>query len=213
MRWPCPHRISQRWPDRLCGFPAVGGPDVDGPRYCVRHLPQKDRTRLGLSIDGDVDAMWFESDLRFSTPACWSWLVPTDPVQTLAAEAIDRLGRLSDSARSQMLSPESQGMLALTNWQDGCCAVCSLPASAFGTKLVTDHCHTSGLIRGLLCQPCNTKEGNRHNDEELIEGYRQLPPTRMLGVRLRYYDLVNGFTKPLGPEYGTGRDRSLLPEY
>lgn len=42
--------------------------------------------------------------------------------------------------------------------QNGVCAVCSSPPAA-KKALAVDHCHESGLIRGLLCDPCNTALG------------------------------------------------------
>ena len=41
--------------------------------------------------------------------------------------------------------------------QQGRCAICSVheEATRFGT-LCVDHSHTTGLVRGLLCQPCNS---------------------------------------------------------
>ena len=40
--------------------------------------------------------------------------------------------------------------------QEGRCAICntSEPSSKHGLFSI-DHCHTTGKIRGLLCQPCN----------------------------------------------------------
>lgn len=38
--------------------------------------------------------------------------------------------------------------------QNGKCAICQTPK-----KLVLDHCHASGAIRGLLCNQCNTAVG------------------------------------------------------
>ena len=44
--------------------------------------------------------------------------------------------------------------------QDGKCAIChQVP-----TKLVIDHDHETGLVRGLLCSPCNTSLGGFHED-------------------------------------------------
>lgn len=47
----------------------------------------------------------------------------------------------------------------LSEWQDGRCAWCGTDMWA----LVTDHCHETGLVRGLLCAGCNVREGtSRH---------------------------------------------------
>ncbi len=39
--------------------------------------------------------------------------------------------------------------------QDGCCAICKSPE-----KLVIDHCHSTGVVRGLLCNTCNIGLGH-----------------------------------------------------
>lgn len=40
--------------------------------------------------------------------------------------------------------------------QNGCCAICkSRISSSRTTRLFVDHCHTSGVVRGLLCSACN----------------------------------------------------------
>ena len=40
--------------------------------------------------------------------------------------------------------------------QEGKCQICH---ETRGTDLVVDHCHDSGVIRGLLCSRCNTMLG------------------------------------------------------
>lgn len=40
-------------------------------------------------------------------------------------------------------------------WQAGRCAWCG-----YKDSLVEDHCHQTGLVRGLLCRACNQLEGN-----------------------------------------------------
>lgn len=51
---------------------------------------------------------------------------------------------------------------SLLESQDGSCALCdSKIESYFGTdKLVVDHCHTTGKVRGLLCSACNLLLGH-----------------------------------------------------
>lgn len=39
--------------------------------------------------------------------------------------------------------------------QQGCCAICRKPESAFKRRLNVDHNHKTGLVRGLLCYRCN----------------------------------------------------------
>lgn len=43
----------------------------------------------------------------------------------------------------------------LESWHDGRCGRCG--SANWG--LVADHCHDNGLVRGLLCSGCNTREG------------------------------------------------------
>jgi len=39
------------------------------------------------------------------------------------------------------------------------CAVCKVSKSKSGRRLAVDHCHNTKLIRGLLCNECNTALG------------------------------------------------------
>lgn len=50
----------------------------------------------------------------------------------------------------------------LAEWQDGRCAWCGTD-SAY--RMVRDHCHMTGLVRGFLCNWCNTTE-SKSNDPE-----------------------------------------------
>lgn len=48
----------------------------------------------------------------------------------------------------------------LRSWQAGRCAMCGHDDD----RMVRDHCHYTGLIRGLLCSGCNTNEGTSLSD-------------------------------------------------
>lgn len=39
--------------------------------------------------------------------------------------------------------------------QNGNCLICDISESAHGKRLFVDHCHTTGTVRGLLCNECN----------------------------------------------------------
>jgi hypothetical protein len=48
--------------------------------------------------------------------------------------------------------------------QEGCCAICGK-----ARRLVVDHEHTSGRVRGLLCSRCNVGVGQFLDDVELLK--------------------------------------------
>ena len=78
---------------------------------------------------------------------------------------------------------------ALRLWQAGSCAMCS----AHSERLLVDHCHRSGLVRGLLCTSCNTAEGLQ--GAPLFAAYRERPPAVMLGIEEQYGSAWDGFTR------------------
>ena len=52
--------------------------------------------------------------------------------------------------------------------QGRCCAICKVTKSS-GRNWHTDHCVTTGKVRGILCQVCNHMIAN-HSSERLREG-------------------------------------------
>lgn len=62
----------------------------------------------------------------------------------------------------------------------GRCAICACNVD----RLVNDHHHASGLLRGRLCLGCNVAEGR--GDHPLFEAYRRRPPAVILGYRQFY---------------------------
>lgn len=58
--------------------------------------------------------------------------------------------------------------------QNNLCAICNQPESNKSKKgkiknLAIDHCHTSGKVRGLLCQACNITLGHAKEDIEVLK--------------------------------------------
>jgi hypothetical protein len=75
-------------------------------------------------------------------------------------------------------------------WQDGRCAVCGDSDIYF----VRDHCHKSLLVRGLLCQGCNSLEGVISPSQDRwheFDAYRARPPAMILNLRLPYRDALS----------------------
>ena len=52
----------------------------------------------------------------------------------------------------------------LVDKQAGLCAICQTKPE----KLVVDHCHKTGRVRGLLCDPCNTGIGRLQDDVLIV---------------------------------------------
>lgn len=134
------------------------------PQLCGRHLP--------VDLREIRDAGFTKEERRRNErlgarePACWSW-APVTP-----KDAEDRTLTAT-----------------LHAWHAGHCAVCGLP----GGRLVKDHDHDTGLVRGFLCRSCN---GQEPHDDGLFRKYRERPPAKILGVELRYFDPFNGWAQP-----------------
>ena len=50
--------------------------------------------------------------------------------------------------------------------QNGVCKICKLSDEK---RLAVDHCHNTGIVRGLLCQKCNTALGLFQENSELLK--------------------------------------------
>lgn len=57
----------------------------------------------------------------------------------------------------------------LYNNQEGKCAICSRHQTELKRPLSVDHCHKSGIIRGLLCDNCNMSLGLLKDNIETLQ--------------------------------------------
>jgi len=62
----------------------------------------------------------------------------------------------------------AQGYAELLFLQGGVCKICKGPGKAYG-RLVVDHDHETGVVRGLLCNTCNAGLGQFKDSVELLE--------------------------------------------
>ncbi len=63
--------------------------------------------------------------------------------------------------------------------QNGGCAICGRAEETCGTSLSVDHCHTTGVVRGLLCRDCNLGLGAFQDCTQTLrsaEDYVKAPP-------------------------------------
>ncbi len=58
---------------------------------------------------------------------------------------------------------------AMRQAEDYRCMICGISEEELGKKLDVDHCHDSGKVRGLLCNPCNTMLGHARDKVEILE--------------------------------------------
>ena len=88
---------------------------------------------------------------------------------------------------------------ALHELQQSLCGMCGRDRG----RLIEDHDHDTGLIRGLLCRSCNTLEGAHHTgrDEHHITAecpvciWRRTPAVAWLGWTERYEGWHNEFAE------------------
>lgn len=66
--------------------------------------------------------------------------------------------------RGHTLDIDSDTYYALVKKQNGLCAICDRPG-----KLAIDHCHTTNIVRGLLCFSCNTSLGKFEDNIEWLQ--------------------------------------------
>jgi hypothetical protein len=78
------------------------------------------------------------------------------------------------------LTPEQYS--AMATQQGNRCALCGTDSPAGNGVLHVDHCHATGVVRGLLCMECNTGIGKLQDSPALlrqaasyIESYQQCP--------------------------------------
>lgn len=76
----------------------------------------------------------------------------------------------------------------IDRWQGGRCGICATVG-----RLVLDHDHATGLVRGYLCRRCNQLEGV--NDHPRLVRWRSgWNPAALMGVAEQYVDPMTGRT-------------------
>ena len=53
------------------------------------------------------------------------------------------------------------------------CMICGISEEELGKRLDVDHCHLSGKVRGVLCNPCNTTLGHARDNIKILEAAAQ----------------------------------------
>lgn len=87
-----------------------------------------------------------------------------------------------DEPTPEMRDEAMSGVDLLRMWQDDRCAICGARG-----RLVVDHDHDIGLVRGLLCSGCNTTEGMSFRP--IFVRYREHHPAMTLNIRETYVSI------------------------
>lgn len=71
-------------------------------------------------------------------------------------------------------------------FQGGCCYICQRAKGTGHKRLSVDHCHETGLVRGLCCSPCNKNVLGHARDEvaffeRAIKYLTEPPATKAIG--------------------------------
>lgn len=80
--------------------------------------------------------------------------------------------------------------LEIYQFQGARCAICRR-ATGQTRMLSVDHDHRDGLVRGLLCRPCNDMLGHGRDDPSFFvraAQYLNHPPARQLGIEAVHED-------------------------
>lgn len=92
----------------------------------------------------------------------------------------DKIKRQSRGQTLRKYWPEGTWEEAILNYedmlnkQDGVCAICKKPQSAFKKSMAVDHNHKTGRIRGILCFRCNKLKVGMHTIQTALEVYEYL---------------------------------------
>lgn len=71
------------------------------------------------------------------------------------------------STKYHGLSPKAQR--SVREKHKGLCNICGVHESEFTRRHAIDHCHKTGVIRGVLCAPCNRGIGSFGDDPSRLE--------------------------------------------
>jgi len=84
----------------------------------------------------------------------------------LSSEKKDEYNHRNNLKKKFNLTPEQYEKMLSS--QKAVCAICHKPDSE-GKRLAVDHCHETGIIRGLLCGHCNTGLGKFFDNISYLE--------------------------------------------
>jgi len=144
--------LSQDFQEYL--LPPIISTEIKPTDYKKPAIGEKRCSKCGQCFHVNV----FPKD-KGSTDGLHSWCKECKRRQDRLYKARVRYGhKINEDGRDQLLKV-----------QNNCCAICHTPESETRRRLEIDHCHTTGSIRGLLCEKCNKGIGLFSDDKETIQ--------------------------------------------
>ena len=78
----------------------------------------------------------------------------------------NNLDHLRDYKLQLKYGIDLSGYKEMLQEQDGVCSICQTYKNE---QLCVDHCHQTGIVRGLLCKKCNTVIGMLNDDVDILK--------------------------------------------
>lgn len=94
--------------------------------------------------------------------------------EKVRAITIKRRSRSASQRRFKLYGIDDDQFKRMLDDQDHGCAICGLPetsksSSGMIREIAVDHCHATGIVRGLLCSDCNNGLGHFKDDISRLE--------------------------------------------
>lgn len=104
------------------------------------------------------------------------------------AKRVTRRSMTAEQRWRQVYGISADEYWSIYQYQGGRCFICER-ATGKTKRLSVDHCHTTGIVRGLLCTMCNSRVlGHLRDDldafERAIDYLTSPPATRVIGLRV-----------------------------
>lgn len=139
-----------------------GNPELSNvPSYCLYNKTKKDQT----GNPSKYPQGYFKDK---SCRKCNTMFKPKSPSELYCSDLCKDIG-LQDRYLLRTYGIDSSEYERMYKEQQGLCKICRnegfvMDKSRHRVKLVVDHCHSSGAVRGLLCHNCNRALGLLQDD-------------------------------------------------
>lgn len=148
---------------QIASVAALGGHGNKGKKHSVEHVAKRSaslaRTLAGQKrscVKCGEEYTPARAAQKYCSGRCYEAVRKSNP--KVAARIRDRAVQ-----RARLTAEEYD---ALFEFQGGRCAICKEETP--GKRLCVDHCHSTQMVRGLLCHPCNQALGLYRDNPQIL---------------------------------------------